>query len=256
MKKVDIAGVRFDAVDFRQAVSIVEEFIRQGIPRQVVTANVDFVVKASRDLCFRDLINSSDLVVADGMPVIWASRILGTPLPERVAGLDLALKLCGRSGGAGFGIYLLGGSDDARAKAAERLRQGFPGIRIAGSYSPPFGGFSAGEEARIEESMRSSGAHVVFVCLGAGRQERWIRDHMGRSGAAVFIGMGSFIDFVAGEFVRAPRWAQRLGLEWLFRLIQDPARLFKRYIIDDTRFFFLVVGQKFMRARTKNRKES
>ena len=240
---VNIAGVYFTEVYFEDAVRRIEEHVLDRRPHNVVTANVDFVVIADRDPEFKKIINTSDAVVADGMPIIWASRFLGMPLPERIAGLDLALKFCELSQNKDYRIYFLGAADSVRIKAMQCLKARYPGINIAGSYSPPFGQFSKEEEGAIIDKIRSSSANLLFVCFGARKQQAWIHRHISELGVTA-IGVGSFLDFAAGEFMRAPLWAQRVGLEWLFRFIQNPVRLFKRYFIDDIRFFYIVMMQK------------
>lgn len=244
MERINISGINFTNVNFKGALQIIEGYINEGVPRQIATANVDFVVKAAGDDEFKEIINTSDLVVADGMPVIWASIFLGTPLPERITGIDLALKLCELSQDKGYKVYFLGAEKEVGEKAIERLKKKYPRLNIAGYYSPPLGDFSSEEEDRIKQEIRSNSPHILFVCFTAGRQEKWIRKHMDELGVSVCIGVGSFLDFAAGKFIRAPSWAQNIGLEWFFRLIQDPLRLFKRYIIDDARFFLFVLRQK------------
>ena len=242
-----IAGVYFDDVDFDGAVDAIERYISEGYPHQIVTANADFVVKAQKDREFREVLNSADMVVADGMSIVFASKFLGNPLAERVAGIDLALELCRRSAEKGHRIFFLGAEESVGEKALKRLEAEYPGLNIAGYISPRFGGLSEKEEKEISQKIRESSADILLTCLTAGMQEKWIKRNMEHMGVPVCIGVGSFLDLVAGEFTRAPEWMRKAGLEWFFRIIQKPDKLFKRYIIDDSQFIFHVICQKMGR---------
>lgn len=214
-----------------------------------VTANVDHLVRFARDPSVRDLYTNADLVVADGMPVIWASRFLGRKLPERVAGSDLFPALSARAAAENLSIYLLGGSPGSADRAADILRQRHPNLRIAGTYCPDFG-FEKDESecARIAERIRESKADILFVGVGSPKQENWIAKYRELTGAKLSIGVGISFSFLCGDVVRAPRWMQRLGLEWLHRLVQEPGRLWKRYLVDDMAFFRMVLRERFRGA--------
>ena len=238
-----------DVLTFAQSVEHMIVLARGSYPAFVVTANVDHLVRFARDPSVRDLYTDADLVVADGMPVIWASRFLGKRLPERVAGSDLFPTLSARAADEGLSIYLLGGAPGTADRAADILRQRHPSLRIAGTYCPDFGFEKDADECRrIADRIRDARTDILFVGLGSPKQEHWIAKHRMHAGAKLSIGVGISFSFLCGDVVRAPRWMQRFGLEWLHRLVQEPARLWKRYLIEDMAFFRLVLRERFRRV--------
>lgn len=238
--KIDICGTWIDAVTMGEAVDALEGAIRkrragqQDRPLAVFTANVDMLVKVARDPEFARDFAQADLLLADGMPLLWMARGLGRPIPERVTGSDLVPLLAARSALHGYSLFLLGGMPGVADRAAEKLARDCPGLRLAGTLSPPLG-FERDPEMceRIVEAVRDARPDVVVVSLGAPKQERWILSERTRVDAAVFLGAGGTLDLLAGVRKRAPRLFQRFGLEWLWRMIQEPARLGRRYLIDD-----------------------
>ena len=244
-KRVLLAGVEIDNISFKGALDLIESLIRAPGPSLVVTPNVDHICQLQDDLRYREAYARADLAVADGMPLLWASRFLGHPLQEKISGSDLFPAMCDRASRRGYAIFLLGGLPGVAQKAKEVLEQRFPKIDIRGTYSPPFGFENdPGEISRIREMIISAAPHLLFVALGSPKQEYFIYDNMNILNVPVSIGVGASFDFVAGTVRRAPRFIQRLGLEWLFRLAQEPRRLFRRYLIRDTAFFRLILGQK------------
>jgi N-acetylglucosaminyldiphosphoundecaprenol N-acetyl-beta-D-mannosaminyltransferase len=216
----------------------------------VVTPNADQVVNLESDPALRAAYARADLVVPDGMPVVWASWLLGTPATERVTGSDLMPRLCEIAAQRGLKVFLLGGAAGVAALAAENLVRASPGLQVAGVFSPPLGfERDAGACDSIVQQIRASGADLVFVCLGSPKQEIWICRHLARFDHGVFLGVGAAVDFCAGTIRRAPRWMRHTGLEWLFRLAQEPRRLAGRYA-KDTWFFVLVVRQMWRRLRS------
>lgn len=241
--RVDLLRVRIDPIDLDSALLTVQSAIRSRRPHQFATVNVDFLKLAKHDLAFRRLLNTADLVVADGMPLVWAARLLGTPVPARITGTDLVLGCAALAAAGGHRIFLLGGAPSVADLAARALCKRFPGLCVCGTYAPPFGPFSAEEDARIVSRIRAAGPDVLFVAFGAPRQDVWIRAHMAELGVPVCVGIGGVLNFLAGTIRRAPLWMQRSGLEWLFRLSQEPARLAKRYLIDDLPVFLELLAQ-------------
>jgi len=238
---IDLLGVPFHAVDFEEAVRWLMHLAAGERPTYAVTANVDHVVRFSRCPDVRPLYTEADLVVADGMPLIWASRLLRTPLPCRVAGSDLFPRLCGEAAGAGLSVFLLGGAPGSAERAVQVLTERHPNLRVAGTYCPDFGFENDPREmARINEMIAKASPDILFVGLGSPKQERWIAENRTRCGAALSIGVGISFSFVAGDVRRAPRWLQRLGLEWAHRLCQEPGRLWKRYLVHDLPFVWLI----------------
>lgn len=220
----------------------------RGPAAMVVTPNADHIVNLERDGELRAAYARADLVVPDGMPVVWASRLLGTPVKERVAGSDLMPRLCEIAAQRQLKVFLLGGAEGVAARAADRLVQAYPGLFVAGTSCPPRGFENdADQNARLAEAVRQSDADLVFVCLGSPKQEVWISRHLAGFHKGVFLGVGGAIDFCAGTLRRPPLWMQRAGLEWLYRVAQEPRRLAGRYAKD--LYFFVVLAREAWRRR-------
>ncbi len=232
-RRVNLNGSLIDQVDFADAVARMRGFLVAGGDHQVVTVNLDFLSIADRDPHFRDAINRADLAVADGMPVVWASRLTEMPLPQRIAGVDLVDACCELAAEISGSVFLLGAASGVAERAAQRMKDLYPGLQIAGTYSPPFGELTPQENEQILERIREARPTFLFVALGAPRQDLWIRAHLGQLGVPVSMGVGCVLDLLAGNINRAPLWMQRSGLEWAYRLGQEPARLWRRYILDD-----------------------
>jgi N-acetylglucosaminyldiphosphoundecaprenol N-acetyl-beta-D-mannosaminyltransferase len=223
-----VLGVRVDRVSQQQALDSIERMVAQRresmnqLPcRQVVTVNTEFVMMAQRDSTFRQCINEAALVVADGMGIVWATRYLGTPAPERITGTDTLPALAKRCAVSGYSLYLLGAAPGVAEMAARRLEEMAPGLRIAGCYA---GSPAQGEEDEIIERIRVANADVLCVAYGAPAQELWIRRNLQHLPVAVAMGVGGAFDFLSGRQRRAPRAMQRMGLEWLYRLYREPWR--------------------------------
>jgi N-acetylglucosaminyldiphosphoundecaprenol N-acetyl-beta-D-mannosaminyltransferase len=230
--RVELLGIPIDRLDQEEAVSTIEAYVKGGSPRQVATVNLDFLRIARRHRAFSDTLREADLALADGMPLVWASRLAGAHLPERVAGVDLVEAICDRGSSLGWSIFLLGGEPGVALAASVTMLRRHPGLRIAGVYSPPVGGWDDLEEKRIRDRITDSKADVLLVALGAPKQDVWIAENRARLGVPVSIGVGCTFDVMCGAKLRAPRWMQRLGLEWTFRLVTEPGRLWRRYLSD------------------------
>jgi N-acetylglucosaminyldiphosphoundecaprenol N-acetyl-beta-D-mannosaminyltransferase len=239
-----ILGVRLDAVTMTEAVDRLDGFVRSGVPHQIVTINIDFIRLAVRDTAFMAVLNGADLAVADGVPVLWAARLLGFHLPERVTGVDLVERVAALSAACGYSLYLLGAAPGVAAAAAAALCGRYPGLRIAGTCSPPYGEHSAREEAEMVARIRGARPDLLLVAFGAPRQDYWIARHKAALAVPVCIGVGGTFDLLAGKLKRAPRWLQRCGLEWAYRLAQEPGRLWKRYLLGDLPFYLRIVGSR------------
>ncbi|MFB9964736.1 WecB/TagA/CpsF family glycosyltransferase [Sinosporangium siamense] len=237
VRRVAVAGLWVDALTERQVVARVMEALEAGRGGHIVTPNVDICRAAARDTGAREVVASADVVVADGMPLVWASKLLGTPLPERVTGADLLWSLSEAAAAHGMPVYLLGGPEGVAARAAEVLRERVPGVRVAGVAAPPYGfERSAGGVAEVREALTAAGPRVVFVGLGFPKQDRLIAELRPHMPGVWFMGCGAAITFAAGVVRRAPEWMRRAGLEWLFRLLSEPGRLARRYLVDDLPF--------------------
>jgi N-acetylglucosaminyldiphosphoundecaprenol N-acetyl-beta-D-mannosaminyltransferase len=234
--RLDLFGVLIDRVDRDAALERIRRFLADGTAHQVVTVNLDFLYLAEQDAAFRATINDADLAVPDGMPLIWLSRIMGTPLAGRVTGVDLVNESCRIAEQVGAGVFLLGGSPPVAATAAARLRDRYPRLTVT-EYAPPFGPISPDEDERIVEMILKANPGFLFVALGAPRQDFWIREHRERLGVPVAMGVGCALDLLAGAVSRAPEWMQSAGLEWSYRLVREPRRLWRRYLVDDLPLF-------------------
>jgi N-acetylglucosaminyldiphosphoundecaprenol N-acetyl-beta-D-mannosaminyltransferase len=240
---IALLGVPFEPVTLAAAVDRIQAMIASGRPHYVVTPNVDFLVQARRDDELRRILIEAHLVVCDGTPLRWASRWLGNALPERVAGSDLVPELIRLAAERGQRIFLLGATEEANAQAVSNLTQRFPQLRIAGHYSPPFRPWQPADQQEIEERIRAARPDLLFVAFGCPKAEKWIAANHERLGVPVTIGVGATIDFLAGRVRRAPRWMRTAGLEWSFRLAQEPRRLFRRYASDFWYFSLALTAQ-------------
>lgn len=228
-----VGGVLIDRADRALVVEQIGSFLRSGKCHQVATVNLDFLNIADRDRSFRDALNRADLVVADGMPIVWLSGMRQERIPERLAGVDLVNEACSLAAEDGRGIYLLGAAPGVADAAAFRLLEQHPGLRIAGTYAPPYRALSPEEDLEIVRAIRSARPAFLFVAFGAPRQDLWIREHLADLEVPVAMGVGCAFDVIAGRLGRAPFWMQRAGLEWAYRLAHEPGRLWKRYLVDD-----------------------
>lgn len=240
---IALLGVPFDNVTTEEAVALVESMIALRRPHYLATANVDFLVQALRDVELRRILFEAHLVLCDGTPLLWASRWLGNPLAERVAGSDLVPLLVKIAAQKGYRLYFLGGRPEATGDAVRRLRQEHPAVVIAGHYSPPYQELLAMDHADVRRRIQAAAPDLLFVCFGCPKQEKWIAMHYRNLNVPVCVGVGGTVDFLAGRLPRAPKWMQRTGTEWLFRLAQEPRRLFKRYTRDGWYFGWAIAGQ-------------
>ena len=229
---VAVLGVPFNNVTMDEAVKIIEQKIEDGGCHQVATANVDFLMHAIRDEELRNILCSCSLVVPDGMPILWSARLMGTPLKERVCGIDLVPRLAELSARRGYSIYFLGASEKSSQRAAEILEQRYPGLRIAGRYSPPVRPLEKMNHEEILERIERARPDILLVAFGNPKQEKWLSMHRDRLKVPVSIGIGGSLDMIAGKLNRAPRWMQKTGMEWIYRAAQEPRRLVGRYITD------------------------
>lgn len=222
MTKTDCFGIPFDDVSPDKIIAKALGLIGSGRGVYAVTPNPEIVMAAGNDPALRDAILSADLILPDGVGLIWASKILGRPIHHRLPGIDFAssmlVKIADRCGS----VYLLGAKPGVAQLAGEKLAQCYPGLRIAGTHH---GYFSAGEEASILKEIRQSGAELLFVCLGSPRQELWMKKNSADLPGVLMVGLGGSLDVYSGRIRRAPPLWRRLGLEWLFRLLQEPKRI-------------------------------
>ncbi|TMC54314.1 MAG: WecB/TagA/CpsF family glycosyltransferase [Chloroflexi bacterium] len=237
-----VAGVRVDAVDLEGAVARIESAVSDGTLLQIATINLDFLVRAQRSAELRQILNQSELNVADGMPVVWLSNLAGRRLPSRTAGSDLVPMALGRLAARGARVFLLGGEGAVAADAGRRLAEAYPGLVIAGHCEPPRASIDRMPNRSILRLIQQARPDVLLVALGNPKQELWISRHREALGVKVAIGVGCTLDLLAGKSRRAPGWMQRAGLEWLYRLGQEPRRLVGRYVIDTLWLGLFAVG--------------
>lgn len=218
--KIDVLGIQFDNLTLDEMVEAGAECLRQGGFHYAVTPNPEFLLSAQKDPEFAAVLNGADLVMPDGVGVLYAARILGTPLKERTPGVDFAARLAAWCAQQGKTLFLLGAKPGIAEQAAENLRRDYPGLVVCGTHDGYFQ-----EDAPVAAAIRAAGADLVFVCLGAPRQEKWMAQWGRETGAALMVGLGGALDVFAGAAKRAPEGWQKLGLEWLYRLVREPQRL-------------------------------
>jgi len=231
-KTVAVLGIPFHNVTMEETVNLIEEQIHEGGFHQIATANVDFLRNAMADERLRSTLRSCDVVIPDGMPVVWMSRLLGAPLKERVSGIDLVWRLAEHAAEKGHGIFLLGSSEVRSQLAAHVLTKRYPGLRIVGRYSPPPAPLDKMDHEEILSRIEEAKPDILLVAFGNPKQEEWLAGHRDRLKVPVCIGIGGTLDVIAGALNRAPMWMQKNGLEWLHRMLQEPHRLAKRYASD------------------------
>lgn len=234
--RVDILGVGVSAINMPMALELIDQWISNGDHQYICVTGVHGIIESQRDPRIRDAHNRSGLTTPDGMPLVWAGRAAGARHMERVYGPDLLLSFCDLAKVQGFSSFFYGGRAGVANRLARRLEDRYPGLRVAGTYSPPFREPSATEDEDIVRLINEARPDVVWVGLGTPKQELWMVSHAARLDASVLIGVGAAFDIHAGLSPQAPRWMQRSGLEWAFRLGHEPRRLWRRYLYNNPRF--------------------
>ncbi|MDF3128264.1 WecB/TagA/CpsF family glycosyltransferase [Kiritimatiellaeota bacterium B1221] len=224
-----ILGVPFHAVDNQQTLDWCLEHVSKGKPGYVATPNLDFVMQAGKDPELYRILIQADLVIADGMPIVWLSKLLGPKLPERVAGSDLVLSLSAGAARKSFSVFNLGGASGVPEKAGAVMTERFPGFKLAGAYSPPKADLLEMNHEEILQKISDASPDILYVAFGAPKQEKWINMHFRNWNVPLALGIGASLDFLAGAQTRAPKWMQKSGTEWIWRLGTNPVRLWKRY---------------------------
>jgi len=241
LKKVEIMNTSYTNVTLQEAVELAEHFVQNQQKAYIVAVNADVCMRIENDPYLKEITDAADMVLADGKPIVWISKLYKRPLKERVTGSDLVPALCALSAERGYSVYILGGKEGIAEQAKANLEQKYPGINVCGTYSPPFGfEKDAAELANIREKISASKPDFMIACFGCPKQEKFIYENYANYDAYVSVCAGATVDFLAGNVKRAPKWMQNHGLEWLFRITQDPKRLIKRYLIDDTKIIRLI----------------
>ncbi len=244
-----ILGLRVDATDYPGATAQILDWARAGESRGVCFATAHMVIEAHDDAALCAAVNRCDLITPDGMPLVWGLRRLGVPDATRVYGPDLSVWALEGAAREGIPVGFYGASPEVLERLVLAAERRFPALRVVFAESPPFRALTPEEDAGAVERIDRSGARILFVGLGCPRQEQWVSAHLGRV-RAVMLAVGAAFDFLAGSKPQAPRWMQRAGLEWLFRLASEPRRLWRRYLVGGPRFVALFARQLlFARAR-------
>lgn len=237
---IEMMGCRIDNLSMEETLQKIDGFIKDGRPQQHVVVNVDKLVKASRDAELRRIINECALVNVDGMPVVWASRLLGKGLKERVAGIDLYEALMRRSAELGWRVFLLGAKEEVVSAVKVIYERRYPGLMVAGYRN---GYWNAEEEPRVVEQIKASRPDLLFVAISSPKKEQFLGSYQAEMKVPFAMGVGGTFDVAAGKVKRAPLWMQKSGLEWFFRFLQEPRRMFKRYFVDDVAFLWLLIKE-------------
>lgn len=251
-KRFDLLGVRVSAVDLPNACGIIEDFISDKKKAYVCVAPVSTIVSCQEDENYRRVVNGADMVTPDGMPVVWCAKLAGHGEVRRTYGPDLMLMVCERGVEKGYKHFFYGATPEVLRKLEARLADRSPGINVVGRYAPPFRELSAQEEQEIVDKIDQLGPDIVWIGLGSPKQDFWMKQIRGKLNAPVLIGVGAAFDFLSGAKPQAPRWMQNVGLEWFFRLCNEPKRLWKRYLIGNTKFLYFLLRQKIDRRMTSH----
>ncbi len=254
-KLLVILGAPIDDLNMHEALAQIDKFIAIGrrVRRghQIATINADFVVKSLRDAELRRILQEADMATADGMPLVWSARLLGVPLEGRVTGADMVPALAERAAQKGYSIYFLGAAPGVAEQAATTLQQRYPGLKVAGCSSPSRAEVERGDPA-IVAACRAANPDILLVAFGNPKQEKWIAQYAKELNIPVMMGVGGTFDFIAGVTKRAPRWMQESGLEWLYRLICEPRRLWKRYATDLVGFGYFFLWQWWVMRKSSS----
>lgn len=234
MTRMKFLNTEIDNVTMEEAVKKIENLILSKKTSYVVTPNVDHIVKLEKDEEFREVYKNADLILTDGMPLIWISKMKSTPIEEKVSGSDLFPKVCELAAEKSYKMFLLGAAEGVAVKAAENLQEKFKGLDIVGTYSPNYGFEKKEDEIeKIIKIINKAKPDILAVGLGAPKQEKFVYRYKDKLNVPVSLAIGASIDFEAGNIERAPVFMQKCGLEWFYRLCKEPKRMFKRYLVDD-----------------------
>jgi N-acetylglucosaminyldiphosphoundecaprenol N-acetyl-beta-D-mannosaminyltransferase len=247
-KRIRVGALELDALSRAEAIDAIVRLVREGRGGTVFTPNVDHIVQAEHDAAFREAYSRTALSLVDGTPVLWAARLLGTPLPEKLSGSDLFEPLIARAVVERWRVVLLGGAPGVAELAAKNLRERLPGLEIVDTLAPRLGLSATDEERACVERLQRVKADLIFVCLGAPKQELFSDRNRQALAPALLVGFGAAVDFAAGTVPRAPAWVSRAGLEWAFRLGREPRRLAARYLLRDPEFLKIVAMQALSRS--------
>lgn len=244
INRTNVLGVGVSAINIPMALEVLDEWIDKHERHYVTVTGVHGIIESQHDEALRRIHNEAGMVTPDGMPLVWLSRRAGYQHVSRVYGPDLMLAVCEHSLKKNYRHYLYGGNEGVPELLAQKLQERFPGLSFAGMVSPPFRKMTPEEDAALVAEINALKPDILWVGLSTPKQERWMAEHVSRLDVPVLIGVGAAFDFHAGLKKQAPRWMQRSGLEWLFRLMTEPKRLWKRYLYNNPQFIWLVMLQQ------------
>lgn len=248
LEKVNIGGTHICNVSLEETLEIFSEAIENHVKKRVCVIPVNCIVWAAENKALQEIYNTADLSLCDGVPILWMSKLLGTPLKGRVTGLDLLplfTEICAQKS---YSVFLLGAKPGVGNQLAEKFQKTYPNLHICGLYTPPMAAsFSAEENQHMVDLINAAAPDIVWVSLSAPKQDYWIAEHFDKLNATIVIGVGGAFEVSAGLIARAPKWMQQNGLEWLFRFTQEPKRLFHRYFIEAPRIVWIIVKQLLSR---------
>ena len=241
LKKQRLLNTYVNNVTLDETLDEIDGFIQKRKKSYIIAINVDVVMKMESDTYLRKITDNADMVLVDGKPLIWISKLHKRPIKEKVSGSDLVPELCRMAADKNYSIFIIGGKDGVAEQAKNKLEQKYPDIRIIGTYAPPLG-FEKDEAELKKINQMISDLHpdLLIGCLGCPKQEKWIYENYMKYDAAVSVCAGATVDFLAGNIKRAPRWMSDHGLEWFYRFLQEPKRMFKRYFVDDVKILKLI----------------
>ena len=251
LERFEVLGVKFSAINMPEACAVIDEVIARRDKGYVCVCPVSTIMECQKDENFRRIVNSATLVTPDGMPSVWLGRMYGYKNIARVYGPDLLLAVCEMSSRKGYKNYFYGGTPEVLEKLALNLTARFPGLKICGTYAPPFRELTEAEDKKIVEEINSKSPDVIWVGLGSPKQDLWIDQHRGQINAPMMLAVGAAFDFLSGTKPQAPKWMQQAGLEWFFRLCCEPQRLWRRYLIGNTQFLYLLFKNFLFKGAVK-----
>lgn len=242
MARIKFMNTDIDNLTMEETLNEIDKLIQKKNCSYVVTPNVDHIVRLEKDEELQKVYKNASLILTDGKPLIWISKWYKTPIKEKISGSDLFPRVCQLAANKNYTMYLLGAAEGVADTAARNLMKKYPGLNIVGTYSPPFG-FEKNEQEmnKIKTQIQDVHPDILIVGLGCPKQEKFMYYHCKELGVPISFGLGASIDFEAGNIKRAPKWMSEHGLEWLYRIIQDPKRLAKRYLVDDMKIFSLAI---------------
>lgn len=241
MKKQPLLNTYINNVDMPETIQAIENMIASEQKSYVVAINVDVVMKIEKDAYLKEIVDNADMVLVDGKPLIWISKWHGRPLKDKISGSDLVPQMCDVAAKKGHTLFIIGGKDGIAEQAKEQLEKKYSGIKIVGTYAPPFGFENDKNELdKINTKITEAHPDILIVCFGCPKQEKWIYENIKKYDAKVSICAGATVDFLAGNVKRAPEWMSNHGLEWFYRFLQEPKRMFKRYFVDDMKIVRLI----------------